>query len=175
MAANPLSLTVGQINGQLVQRPAHKYWNSRVFEADRFLYSYVNRLEPFKYGGNAHALAAGDTAILAADIVNFDLSLADSVRNSIFTQHQAQDPAGDIEVDAPSAASIITAGGMIVGDYFEFAYANQSSNAITIDGTDNGLTEVGNMVIAANITARFRIAITVIGSGLEAGTITRVN
>ena len=66
---------------------------------------------------------------------------------------------------------------MVVGEYLEFSFTNSGtgSNSVTVTASAGGWTEVGSMVIAAQTTARFRMYVSVIDSGLEAGSLIRIN
>ena len=62
-----------------------------------------------------------------------------------------------------------------MSEYFEFSYTNLSGgNAITVTASAGGLTEIGSMVIAGGATARFRVYIGTITSGIEDGLIIRL-
>lgn len=154
---------------QQVIRASHYYWDNRVMQADRFIWSWVNRKEPSTFGGNQEGLAAGATAITVANLFDSTESL-----NSQYHAHLGQTPTGPISVAMPTAAQLIAGLGMIVGDYFEFSYTNLSGNVITVTGNAGGLTEVGLMTIAGTTTARFRVYISAVGSGIEAGQLIRI-
>jgi hypothetical protein len=163
------ALAPSGLTSQLVLRPGHYYWDNSHLTADRFLYSFVNRIEPTCFGGNQQGLTAGQTAITLANLYNSSEAV-----NAAYHAHLGQTPAGDISVAMPTAAQIIAGTGMVVGEYFEFSYTNLSANVITVTASAGGLTEVGAMTIAATTTARFRIYISAVGSGVEAGQLIRI-
>jgi|TARA_B100000768_G_scaffold60378_1_gene58434 acetylornithine/succinyldiaminopimelate/putrescine aminotransferase len=147
-------LSPAQMAAQLRQLPGHRYWDNTKLQADRFLWSWVNRVEPTSFGGNQQGLAAGATAITVVDLFNIA-----EANNVAYHAHLGQTPAGNINVAMPTVAAIIAGTGLIVAEYFEFSYTNLSSNVITVTSTAGGLAEVGVMTIAATTTARFRVYI----------------
>jgi len=162
-------LTTDQMLAQQVVRASHYYWDNRVLQADRFLWSWVNRIEPSTFGGNQHGLAAGDTAITADDLYNLS-----NDPNAQFQQPQGQTPGGAIGVAIPSAKVIIVRFGMIVGDYFEFSYTNLSGGNVITVSSGAGITDVGLMTIAGGTTARFRVYASNVSAGTYAGQLIRI-
>tara|TARA_R110000803_G_scaffold207142_1_gene274880 strand:- start:589 stop:1110 length:522 start_codon:yes stop_codon:yes gene_type:complete len=169
---NKNALAPSDITSQLVLRPGHWYWDNRKLTADRFLYSFVNRKEPTCFGGLSHTSAAGSTSIIVSNIY-------DSARpiNSAYQAHIYQTPTSPLTVNLFSAADWITATGMVVGEYIEFSFTNlgTGANAITIAASSQGFQEIGDMEVSVQSTSRFRIYISVIGSGIEAGSLIRIN
>lgn len=158
------------MTNQLERRPGHWYWDNQLLTADRELWSWVNRVEPSNFGGNSVGLTAGATSITVTSF--FDSSESN---NAAYSAHLGQTPAGPISVAMPTAAQFISNFGFIVGEYFEFSYTNLSGgNAITVTASAGGLTEIGSMVIAGGATARFRVYIGTITSGIEDGLIIRL-
>ncbi len=166
--AQALALSPNDITNQMVLRPGHFYWDERKLEADRFLYSYVNRKEPTCFGGNQEGLAAGATTFAASAL--FDTS--ESV-NAAYHAHLGQTPNDALSVTFPTAADIISTTGMVAGEFFEFSYTNLSTDAehiITVVAASGGLAEIGLMTIQKETTARFRVYI----SSTTAGQLIRV-
>jgi len=163
------ALSPVQMTAQLRQLPGHRYWDNTVLQADRFLWSWSNRIEPTTFGGDQVGLVPGDTSINVTSFFNSSES-----NNAAYSAHFGQTPAGNISVAMPTAAQFIANFGFIVGEYFEFSYTNLSVNIITVTASAGGLTEVGVMTIAANTTARFRVYIGTITSGIEAGSLIRL-
>ena len=97
--------------------------------------------------------------------------------NSAYQANFYQTPTAPISVALFDVAGWVSISGMVVGEYLEFSFTNSGtgSNSITVTASAGGWTEVGSMVIAAQTTARFRMYVSVIDSGLEAGSLIRIN
>lgn len=166
------ALAPSGITSQLVIEPGHWYWNNRELTADRFLYSFVNRKEPTCFGGSSTTNAPGGTTIATGNIYNPSNQV-----NSAYQANFYQTPTAPISVALFNVAGWVSISGMVVGEYLEFSFTNSGtgSNSVTVTASAGGWTEVGSMVIAAQTTARFRMYVSVIDSGLEAGSLIRIN
>jgi|TARA_B110000285_G_scaffold225312_1_gene283355 hypothetical protein len=163
------ALSPVQMTAQLRQLPGHRYWDNTVLQADRFLWSWSNRIEPTTFGGDQVGLVPGDTSINVTSFFNSSES-----NNAAYSAHFGQTPSSDISVAMPTAAQFVANFGFVAGEYFEFSYTNLSADIITVTASAGGLTEVGVMTIAANTTARFRVYISVATSSVEAGSLIRL-
>jgi hypothetical protein len=162
--AQALALAPSAITNQMELRAGHFYWDDRKLEADRFIYSFVNKKEPTCFGGNQEGLAAGATTFAASAL--YDTS---DPTNAAYHAHLGQTPNDALSVTFPTAADIISTTGMVAGEFLEFSYTNLSTDAehiITVAAASGGLQEIGLMTINKETTARFRIYISSTTAGL---------